>query len=167
MLDRSIMGLLLRTDLLANDRSAVTRVIEILKSPKHTGPKIFSETSVGHVCRTAVSASPLSLTHLPSNLCLRKSKRAFCIMSVTWQVKKTNKKNIKDDKITSVQESRWWQYFSPHNPSVMVQPGPPASWREPRHREGRAPAGGTGKTMKKKEIKRNRVWTWFPQKNSS
>jgi hypothetical protein len=22
--------------------------------------------------------------YLPSNLCLRKSKRAFCIMSVTW-----------------------------------------------------------------------------------
>lgn len=58
MLDLSIMGLLLRTDLLANDRSAVTRVIEILKSPKHTGPKIFSETSVGHVCRTAVSLAP-------------------------------------------------------------------------------------------------------------
>lgn len=30
MLDLSIMGLLLRTDLLAKDRSAVTRVIEIL-----------------------------------------------------------------------------------------------------------------------------------------
>lgn len=39
----------------------------------------------------------------------------------------------------------------------MVQPGPPASWREPRHREGRAPAAGTGKTMKKKEIKLNLV----------
>lgn len=23
-------------------------------------------------------------TYLPSNLCLRKSNRAFCIMSVTW-----------------------------------------------------------------------------------
>lgn len=30
VLDLSIMGLLLRTDLLAKDRSAVTRVIEIL-----------------------------------------------------------------------------------------------------------------------------------------
>lgn len=39
----------------------------------------------------------------------------------------------------------------------MVQPGPPASWREPRHREGRAPAAGTGKTMKKKEIKLNLI----------
>lgn len=32
VLDLSIMGLLLRTDLLAKDRSAVTRVIEILRT---------------------------------------------------------------------------------------------------------------------------------------
>lgn len=25
--------------------------------------------------------------HLPSNLCFKKSKRAFCIMSVTWKKK--------------------------------------------------------------------------------
>lgn len=30
-----------------------------------------------------------SISHLPSNLCFRKSKRAFCIMSVTFaEVKK-------------------------------------------------------------------------------
>lgn len=38
VLDRSMMGRLLRTDLLANERSAVTRVIEILRNTgKNTG----------------------------------------------------------------------------------------------------------------------------------
>lgn len=36
VLDLSIMGLLLRTDLLARDRSAVTRVIEILRTVTNT-----------------------------------------------------------------------------------------------------------------------------------
>lgn len=77
MLDLSIIAFLFNTDRLARDRSAVTRVIEILpgnhKPTVVLGPKQTEEfTPNQHLC-----------TYLPSNLCFRKSNNAFCIISVT------------------------------------------------------------------------------------
>lgn len=67
---------LLRTDLLAREMSAVTRVIEILQKPRNTAITVTAEGR-------GLARPEGTDTDLPSNLCLRKSKSAFCIMSVT------------------------------------------------------------------------------------
>lgn len=80
VVDRSRMACLprlLRMERLARERSAVMWVMEILGD---------RGTVVGTwVPPWAVTGGPGEggRSHLPSNLCLRKSKRAFCIMSVT------------------------------------------------------------------------------------
>lgn len=62
---------LFSTDLLANDMSAITRVMETLPT----------QGATGHI--KPRSHELKRGTHLPSNLCFRKSNSAFCIMSVT------------------------------------------------------------------------------------
>lgn len=80
LLERSMMALLLglfNKERLANEMSAVTRVMVILLKEREA--EIGMERNSSD-CRG--SEMP-GLTHLPSNLFLRNSKRAFCIMSVT------------------------------------------------------------------------------------
>lgn len=90
VLDLSMMALLLglfSTDLLANDMSAVTLVMDILKQHKHTSYRANrQEDDDDDDALYSVSA------HLPSNLCFRKSNRAFCIMSVTCRQESGQKK---------------------------------------------------------------------------
>lgn len=80
VLDLSMMALLLglfSTDLLANDISAVTLVMDILKTnQRRTLNKYF---------RATIHSEADVTTHLPSNLCFRKSNSAFCIISVTYK----------------------------------------------------------------------------------
>lgn len=75
-----MMALLLglfSTDLLANDMSAVTLVMDILKTnQRRTVNKYF---------RATIHSEADVTTHLPSNLCFRKSNSAFCIISVTYK----------------------------------------------------------------------------------
>lgn len=90
---------LLSTDRFASERSAVTRVIEILGwgVENHSPPLNFKPQASpypgptnflfrGDLATGTWKEMPpeARAAHLPSNLCLRKSKRAFCIMSVTW-----------------------------------------------------------------------------------
>lgn len=86
VLDLSIMALLLglfRTDLLASDISAVTRVIEILKNYFQIWKYVTQNHHLGPALQLQFSVSRINSSYRPSNLCLRKSKSAFCIMSVT------------------------------------------------------------------------------------
>lgn len=84
VLERSMMVCLLgllRTERLAKEMSAVTRVMDILEET--CGTATFRSREKG---RRHEEDQPLLFpTYLPSNLCLRKSKSAFCIMSVTWR----------------------------------------------------------------------------------
>lgn len=88
VLDLSMMALLLglfSTDLLANDMSAVTLVMDILEKKKkkrriHTR---HPEQTVSRMMHCTTDAASLLTAHLPSNLCFRKSNSAFCIISVT------------------------------------------------------------------------------------
>lgn len=85
VLDLSMMALLLglfSTDLLANDMSAVTLVMDILKTNRR---KTFNRVLPGQTRRPFTAQADASGAHLPSNLCFRKSNSAFCIMSVTWK----------------------------------------------------------------------------------
>lgn len=111
--DLSIMAFLFSTERFASDRSAVTRVMEILQDkhlitvthnsskgwdrsalsgsykyiitvtyrPWNTNPTSCSSSDGKPSC--SCRQQPDRCTHLPSNLCLRKSNKAFCIMSVT------------------------------------------------------------------------------------
>lgn len=82
VLDLSMMALLLglfSTDLLANDMSAVTLVMDILQ--QHRTCQTEHGTMMMYCVKDAAS---LSAAHLPSNLCFRKSNSAFCIISVTY-----------------------------------------------------------------------------------
>lgn len=81
-MDLSIMTLLLglfSTDLLAKEMSAVTLVIDILKLGNKCTEIMNTWTGKVFKIKNALKAVP----HLPSNLCFRKSKSAFCIISVT------------------------------------------------------------------------------------
>lgn len=83
VLDRSMMALLLgllSTDLLANDMSAVTLVMDILQQHKaYMSYKANwqQDDELNNKCCFPLTA------HLPSNRCFRKSNSAFCIISVT------------------------------------------------------------------------------------
>lgn len=84
VLERSMMVCLLgllRTERLAKEMSAVTRVMDILEET--CGTATFRSREKGG--RREEDQPLLFPTYLPSNLCFRKSKSAFCIMSVTWR----------------------------------------------------------------------------------
>lgn len=104
---------LLRTDLLANDISAVTRVMDILQNgakehtdscpPHDQNTSKHSATEIHHSAKlkskssgvqnmTFAKLSNADVSYLPSNLCLRKSNSAFCIMSVTCTQKQKDAK---------------------------------------------------------------------------
>lgn len=66
----------------ANEISAVTLVMMILKKKWD-----YILITIKKLCKSgkfvATAGVINAMTYLPSNLCLRKSNRAFCIMSVT------------------------------------------------------------------------------------
>lgn len=73
---------LFRTDLLANDISAVTRVMEILEK-NYVYVYVTQNHHLEPALQLQFSVIRMNSSYRPSNLCLRKSKSAFCIMSVT------------------------------------------------------------------------------------
>lgn len=78
-----MMALLLglfSTDLLANDMSAVTLVMDILKHNDKCH-LTFDTERTGSGMTLCVTDT---VAHLPSNRCFRKSNSAFCIISVTY-----------------------------------------------------------------------------------
>lgn len=98
VLDLSMMARLLgllSTDLLANDMSAVTLVMDILQQSKtYVSQRAHWHQEDGSNKRLCITVT----AHLPSNLCFRKSNSAFCIISVTcsnesngWQRTKMKK----------------------------------------------------------------------------
>ena len=66
----------------ANEISAVTLVMMILKKKMELHFNNYQE-AVQKWKIVATARVINAMTYLPSNLCLRKSNRAFCIMSVT------------------------------------------------------------------------------------
>lgn len=86
VLDLSMMALLLglfSTDLLAKDMSAVTLVMDILKTSPPPKKTDISQDLQGKLA--VIHSETDETTHLPSNLCFRKSNSAFCIISVTYK----------------------------------------------------------------------------------
>lgn len=100
VLDRSIKAFfpgLLRMDRFAREMSAVTRVMVILEN-KWNGRsccrvRVYTDGWFKYVAKH-------QRTYLPSNLCFKKSNRAFCIMSVTWRRKKVR---VLDQKVNQLE----------------------------------------------------------------
>lgn len=98
VLDLSIIGLLLRTDLLAKDRSAVTRVIEILRTKaQSTQRNIESENFESALVNT--TGLSILLTFL--QICVSESQKELSAScpSPLWEDKKLNTQTWKKNKV--------------------------------------------------------------------